>query len=375
MVAGTEVRQRAAAQAASLGGPAAAGALHPGAWLAWLMCASVAVFLTSNPLYLSLGLLAACGVYLSVRDSPKGRALGAFVKLGIALAALSVPFNVLTGSSGSTVLATLPEVSFPRWFGGVTLGGAITGEALLSATGRAVGIGTLVVLAAAFNAAVDHFRLLRLAPRRLSHLMLTLTISILVVPQALAHARAVAEAKRLRGRRARGLRALPGLLLPVLHGALERSVQRAESLDARGFGGGGRSGGRLAAVAGVVGLGLFAWGAFAHFYYGPGLVAAAMMVAGLALVAATLFRRGEVRWNRLRADRWTRLDGVVVGAAILAVVLLLSLRLAGAGDADYVAYPAATAPAFHPAGAVAFVLLLIPAFPSLLAEAPSEATA
>ena len=75
---------------------------------------------------------------------------------------------------------------------------------------------TLVVLAAAFNAAVDHFRLLRLAPRRLSQLMLTLTISILVVPQALAHARAVAEAKRLRGRRASGLRALPGLLLPVL---------------------------------------------------------------------------------------------------------------------------------------------------------------
>lgn len=361
-------------QAASLGGSAGPGALHPGAWLAWLMAASVAVFLTSNPLYLSLGLLASCGVYVSVRDSPKGRALGAFVKLGLALAALSVPVNVLTGSSGPTVLATLPEVSLPRWFGGVTLGGAVTGEALLSATGRAAGIGTLVVLAGAFNSAVDHFRLLRLAPRGLSHLMLTLTIAILVVPRALAHARAVAEAQRLRGRRGRGLRALPGLLLPILHGALERSVQRAESLDARGFGGGGQSGGWLTAPAGVAGLGLCAWGAFAHFYYGPGLLATVAVVAGLALVAATLVRGGGLRANRLRADRWTKRDGVVIGAAMLAVLLLVALRLTGAGDADYVPYPAVTAPAFHPAGAVAFLLLLVPAFPNLLIQAPSEAT-
>ncbi len=374
MVAGSKVRPGGALHAASLGGATAAGALHPGAWLAWLMSASVAVFLTSNPLYLSLGLLASCGVYLSVRDSPKGRALAAFVKLGLALAALSVPFNVLTGSSGPTVLATVPEVSFPRWFGGVTLGGAITGEALLSATGRAVGIATLVVLAAAFNAAIDHFRLLRLAPRGLSQMMLTMTIAILVVPQALGHARAVAEAQRLRGRRGRGLRALPGLLLPTLHGALERSVQRAESLDARGFGAGGRSGGWLTAAMGVGGLGLCAWGAFAHFYYGPGLLPAAAMVAGLALVVATLFQgRGPER-DHLRADRWTRRDGVVTGAAALAVALLLALRLAGAGDADYVAYPALTAPAFHPAGAVAFVLLLVPALPNFLGEAPSEAT-
>lgn len=372
MVARTEVRQADATLTGALRGSAASGGLHPGAWLAWLAGASVAVFLTSNPLYLSLGFIASLGVYLSVRGSPKGRALGPFVKLGLALAALSVPFNVLTGSSGSTVLATLPELSFPRSFGGVTFGGEVTAEALVTATGRALGIATLVVLAAAFNAAVDHFRLVRLAPRALSQLMLTLTIALLVVPQAMAQARAVVEARRLRGRSARGLWALPGLLLPVLRGALERSVQRAESLDARGFGAGVRTGGWPASAVGVGGLGLCAWGAFAHFYYGPGLLPAAAIAAGLAFVVVALVRVGGLKRHRLRADPWTYPDALVLGTAALSLALVFALRISGTGDADYLAYPELTGPAFHPAGALAFVLLLAPA---LFSGAPSEATA
>jgi len=366
LVEAREGARRVAPVAAQRPRAAGSGALHPGAWLAWLVAACAVVFLTSNPLYLSLGLLASLGVYVSVQDSPKGRALGAFVKLGLLFAALSVPFNVLTGSSGPSELATVPEVSFPHWLGGVTFGGAITGEALVTATGRALGIATLVVVAGAFNAAIDHFRLVRLAPRGLSQVMLSMTIAIVVVPQALAHARAVAEARRLRGRATHGLRALPGLLLPTLEGALERSIQRAESLDARGFGGGAQRGGTIAALAAVAGLGLGAWGAFAHFYYGPGMLPALAMAGGVALVAGALLRGGAVRPERLRIDRWTHRDSAVALAAALSVVLMLALRIAGAGGADYLAYPDVAAPAFHPAAAVAFLLLLLPA----LAVAP-----
>ncbi len=348
----------------------AAASLHPGAWLAWLAGGCAAVFLTSNPLYLSLGLLAALGVYLSVRETTKGRALTPFVALGLTLALLSVPFNVLTGSSGPSVLVTGPELVFPSWLGGLTLGGAITGEALVSATNRALGIAAIVALAGAFNASIDHFRLVRLTPRALSQLMLSLTVAIVVVPQSIAHARSVAEAQRLRGRPARGLRALPGLLLPALQGALERSVQRAESMDARGFGGGGPSGGALHMIIGVAGLGLCAWGAFAHFYYGAGLLPSVAILAGAGLVVAALVRGGRGRTNRLRRDRWTVRDSLVAAAAAVGVGMVVALRVSGAGDADYLAYPRVTAPAFHIAGAAAFVLLLLPAF----LHAPGERT-
>jgi energy-coupling factor transport system permease protein len=335
-------------------------ALHAGAWLAWLAAACVAVFLTSNPLYLSLGFLAACGVYLNVWDAPKRRALGPFVALGLLFALLSVPFNVLTGSSGWTVLATLPQVAFPRSFGGVTFGGAITAEALVTAIDRALGIATLVMVAAAFNAAVDHLRLLRLSPRSLSQVMMVFTVAVLAVPQGLKQARAVTEARRLRGRGMRGFRAVPSLMLPVLQGALERSVQRAESLDARGFGAGASRGGWPASLGGAAGLGLCCWGAFAHFYYGANIVSSVAIAAGAAVVALALLRSGGTKQRRLVRDRWHARDWLVLASALAGVLCLLALRISGAGDANYLAYPRVASPGFHPVGVVAFLLLLAP---------------
>jgi len=347
--------------------------LHPGAWLAWLGGACAVAFLTSNPLYLSLALLAAAGVYVLASESAKGRMLSPFVQLGLVIALLYVPFNTLTGSTGTTVLATLPALRFPSWFGGVVFGGDVTAEALVAALGRALTIAALVLAAGAFNASVDHFRLLRLAPRGLSQVALVLSIGLLSVPQAASHARAVAEAQRLRGRRAHGWRALPGVLLPVLHGALERSVQRAESLDARGFGGGEGRGGVAMTIVGVGGLGALAWGAFAHFYYGPGVAPALAMAAGAGLVVLAVAGSGERRQERLRRGRWSMADIAVVASAATSIVLLVALRLTGAGDADYLAYPEVVSPAFHAAGALAALLLLAPAAALLLRPDREEA--
>ncbi len=341
--------------------------LHPGAWLAWLMAACVAAFLTSNPLYLSTGLLAAFGVYASVWDAPKRRALTPFVAIGLLFALLSVPFNVLTGSSGPTVLARLPELSFPQSFGGVTFGGAITAEGLVTATDRALSIAMLVIAAASFNAAIDHGRLLRLAPRSLAQVMTMFTIAVLVVPQAAKQAHAVAEARRLRGRTTRGVAAL-AVLLPVLQGALERSVQRAESLDARGFGGGTSRASWPASIGGVAGLGLCCWGAFAHFYYGGSIVSSLAIASGAGMVVLALLRGGGVREQHLKRDGWHVVDWFVGGSALMSVALLLGLRIASVGEAAYLAYPSVAAPAFHPLGAAAFVLLLAPAVFGATAE-------
>ena len=125
-------------------------------------------------------------------------------------------------------------------------------------------------------------------------------------------------------------------------------------------------------LAGVGGLGLVAWGTFDHFYHGPGLTSAAALAAGLALVVAALLQSTGRKTERLRADRWTRRDSVVLGAAALSLVLVGALRFTGAGEADYLAYPEVAAPAFHPAGALAFVALLVPALVNALDGAQME---
>jgi energy-coupling factor transport system permease protein len=282
------------------------------------------------------------------------------VAIGLALSLLIVPFNVLTGSAGASELFEIPEWHSPSWFGGVTLGGAITGEALVMATGRALTISTLVVAAAGFNASVDHFRLVRLAPRSLANVMLVLTVAVLVVPQAVEQGQRVIEVRRLRGRGGLGVRALPAILLPVLAGALERSVQRAESLEARGFGAGFSEGDWRLLLVGIAGVGVAAWGAFALFYYG-GYWPIALIVAGVVLVITSTLRVGGESTERLRSDTWSVRDALVAFTAGLSLVLVLMMRGFGAGDLTYVAYPDLTAPGFHVAVALAFALFLIPA--------------
>jgi energy-coupling factor transport system permease protein len=361
----------ASRQTATPWGRSAQDATGPraGAWLAWLAAASIAVFLTSNPLYLATACLVALTVYASIPGNARQRVYGLIIKVGLFFALLSIPFNLLTGSTGPTVLFELPRLTFPGWLGGVTLGGAATAESLLYAIDRALRLIALLLFAAAFNVGVDHYRLLRLMPSALKQMGVVITVSVLLIPQAIGQARAVMEAQRLRGRAVRGLRSLAGLTVPVLAGALERSLQRAESLDARGFGSldpSARGRNRWAVLLSVGGLGLAAGGAFAYFYYGgTPLAAGAAMTSGFVLAAFAVRVQGEgAGGSRYSHESWTGRDGFVVGCALLSTALLILLRLLDTGDATYIPYPSVTAPAFHPLGALAFLLLLAPALAS-----------
>jgi energy-coupling factor transport system permease protein len=339
--------------------------LHPGAWLAWFASSCFCALLTSNPLYLALGALVTGATYVATCQTKKGQALLPFVLMGLAFAALSVPFNVLTGSAGETVMFSVPQFQAPGWLGGVTFGGRITAEALLIALGTALTIATLVLAAAGFNAAVDHFRLLQLAPKSLAPVVLPLSVAAVVVVQSAAQARVINEAQRLRGRRARGLRVVPGLVLPVLRHALDRSVQRAESLDARGFAG-GSGGAKSESILGLGGVGLSAWGAFAFFYYGAEWLPVVALIAGSALVAAVLLRGGGRDRTRFHRDSWGALDTLVAVPAMVSAVLVFAMRVGEFGGATYLPYPYADLPAFHAAGATAFLFLFAPALVLLL---------
>jgi energy-coupling factor transport system permease protein len=335
------------------------------AWLAWLAAASIAVFLTSNPLYLATACLVGLTVYASIPGNARQRVYGLIIKVGLFFALLSIPFNLLTGSAGPTVLFELPRLTFPGWLGGVTLGGAGTAESLLYATDRALRLIALLLFAAAFNVGVDHYRLLRLMPSALKQMGVVITVSVLLIPQAIGQTRAVMEAQRLRGRAVGGLRSLAGLTVPVLAGALERSLQRAESLDARGFGSldpSAKGRNRWAVLLSVGGLGLAAGGAFAYFYYGgTTLAAGAAMASGFVLAAFAVRAQGEgAGTSRYSHEPWTGRDGLIVGCALLSTALLILLRLLDTGDATYIPYPSVTTPAFHPLGALAFLLLLAP---------------
>jgi energy-coupling factor transport system permease protein len=202
-------------------------------------------------------------------------------------------------------------------------------------------------------------------PSVLKQMGVVVTVAMLLIPQAVGQAWAVAEAQRLRGRRVRGLRGLAGLAVPVLAGALERSIQRAESLDARGFGSLAPSVKRTShwvALLSVAGLGLVACGGFGYFYYGgSSLPAIAVVAAGVVSIAFAVRVQGRgVITSHYCQEPWTRPDVLVAGCSLLSVVLLIGMRALGAGDVAYNPYPNVAAPALHPLGALAILLLLAP---------------
>lgn len=343
--------------------------MHTVTWLVWLSAAFAAIVLAPNPLYLSLIFLAAVQVFLAWRgDSPLARSFGLFVRAGAYVCAGYVLFSVVTvgGARGETVLLTLPTLTLPAWLGGVVLGGPVTAEALAWGLTRGMAIWALMVIFGAFNALVDHHRLLRLTPPSLFHAGLAVTIAVAFVPALLRSIGEIGQAQRARGHRFGGPRSWPPLVSPLLAGSLEKSVQLAEALDARGY---GRASGRLsrwrqvALIAGVplVGGGLFAW-----LYFGPPALWPAVALAGGGACCLLLPLRSmgaATARSVYRRERWRRRDTFAVVACLASVAGLVALRIGGAGLVYY-PFPSLVAPAFDLRAGFALLLLAAPALAS-----------
>ena len=343
--------------------------MHTLTWLAWLAAAFGATVLAPNPLYLCLIFLAATQVFLAWRgDSPLARSFGLFVRAGAYVCASYVLFSVITvgGARGDTVLATLPALRLPAWLGGVVLGGPITAEALAWGFTRGLAIWALMVIFGAFNALVDHHRLLRLAPPSLFHAGLAVTIAVAFVPALLRSIGEIGQAQRARGHRFGGPRSWPPLVAPLLAGSLEKSVQLAEALDARGYGR-ATGGGLWRQAVLVLGVPLLGAGAFVWLYYGQASApaAGALGAAGALCLALAMRAVGaDATRSHYSRERWRRRDSLACAACAICLLALLALRLSGRGDLVYYPFPSLVAPGFSLWAGGALLLLAVPALTS-----------
>ena len=343
---------------------------HTWSWVAWLVAAVVPAFTVRNPLYLALVLGAAWIVYAALgRTTPTGSSWGGFVKLGTFLLALTIPFNALSMHLGQIVLFRLPQ-SWPIIGGPITLeaviGGAVNGLALL----------TILIVFASFNAVVDHYQLLRATPAFLFQAGVIVSIAVTFVPQMVLSAKEIRQAQRIRGHRFRGIRDLVPLVIPLLANALERAIQLAETMEARGFGStvnplSHRQAlwsqlGTLIALLGLLsGLSILA---FLPERSGWGWMLVTLAVAGM--LALLWFQGRRVRRTRYRRPRWHTRDTAVVIANMAVLAVMVVARLLVPETLYYSPYPPDPLyPPFHPL--VGGVLLLL-ALPALLAPRRME---
>ncbi|KOX32456.1 MULTISPECIES: energy-coupling factor transporter transmembrane component T [unclassified Streptomyces] len=352
-----------------------ANALHAGAWWLWALGLAVAASRTTNPLLLGL-VVGVAGYVVAARrtDAPWARSYGAFVKLGLFVVALRVVFSLLLGSPipGTHLLFTLPEVPLPEWAQGVRIGGRVTAEQLLFAVYDGAKLATLLICVGAANALANPARLLKSLPGALYEAGVAVVVAMTFAPNMVADVVRLRTARRLRGRSTGGVRAVLQIGLPVLEGALERSVAVAASMDARGY---GRTahvpasvrrttnvltlGGLLGICAGSYGL-LAAEGAgYGLPLLGAGLLAA---VAGLRLGG-----RRTVR-TRYRPDRWGARSWLVAGSGVAVAVLMIRAN-AYAPEALHPGVVPLKAPELPLLPALSILAGLVPAF---VAPVPEE---
>lgn len=351
--------------------------MHPGAWWLWALGLATAASRTTNPLLLML-LCAVAGYVVAARrtDAPWARSYGAFLKLGLAVLVIRLVFAFFLGSPipGSLVLVTLPEVPLPDWAQGVRIGGRVTAEGLVFALYDGLRLATLLICVGAANALANPARLLKSLPGALYEAGVAAVVAMTFAPNLVADVQRLRAARRLRGRNDKGIRALLQVGLPVLEGALERSVALAAAMDARGY---GRSaevprtvrrtttcltlGGLLGVCAGSYAL-LASQGAA----YGLPLLLGGV---ALALAGLRLGGRRSIR-TRYRPERWGARAWLVSGAGVAVGAVMVAAGGAFPGALHPPAVPL-TAPVLPLWPAIGLLMGLLPAFVAPLPVPPS----
>ncbi|MFD5587618.1 energy-coupling factor transporter transmembrane component T [Streptomyces sp. NPDC127063] len=348
--------------------------VHPAAWWLWALGLGTAATRTTNPLLLALLVAVSAYAVTTCRtDAPWARSYSAFLKLALAVLAVRLFFAVVLGSPipGTHVVVTLPEVPLPHWAQGIRLGGRVTAEGLLFAAYDGLRLAALLVCVGAANALANPHRLLKSLPGALYETGVAVVVALTFAPHLIADVQRLRAARRLRGRPDRGLRGLLQVGLPVLEGALERSVALAAAMDARGY---GRTavvparvrrttaaltlGGLLGVCAGTYGL-LTADG---------GRYGLPVLCGGVAAALAGLWLGGRrTARTRYRPDPWDARALSVAASGVAAAALLV---LADPPALHPGVVPLA-APALPLWPAAAALLGLLPAFLAPAAREPS----
>lgn len=357
--------------------------LHPGAWWLWAGGLAAAAMRTLNPLLLGL-ILAVVAYVVAARRTPApwARSFSAFLKLGVFVIVLRLAIQVLFGRRlPGTVIFTIPSVELPSWAAGVTLGGPVTLEALVQAFCEGLRLAVVLACFGAVNSLSSPYRMLRSLPAVLYEAGVAVTVALGFAPEAVASLGRLHEARRLRGRATRGPASLRGLAMPVLEGALDRSIDLAASMDARGYGRRVEANARarwLASAAVAGGLLAVCVGVYALLDAGsPRALALPLLgIGSLALAGALVAGGRRTARTRYRPDPWRSPEWItaVSGAVAFIGVSLVARVDQGAVEPSF--FPL-EAPGLPIVAVVAIASGLLPAFatpesPSLVAERGSS---
>jgi energy-coupling factor transport system permease protein len=309
--------------------------LHPAAWWVWGVGLAVAASRTTNPFLLLLIVAVAAWVVLERREVGTTNALASFLVIGLIAISLRVVMVSLLGGgvTGRVVMFRLPQMPLPDWTSGVRVGGPVTLEGFLFAVYEGMQLAAILACLGAVNALASPRRLLRYVPATLYEIGTAVVVALTFAPQLVEDARRIRMARRLRGHSSRNPAEIGRIAVPVLVGALERSLDLAASMESRGYGRAVHRTARSTRLAGL--LTLVGVGGVVVGLYGlldgtsPLFLGVPMLLLGVGCAVSALLvgARRDPR-THYRRDRWALPEWLVAasGAVPAGVLILASTR-------------------------------------------------
>jgi energy-coupling factor transport system permease protein len=328
---------------------------------------------TTNPLLL-LMIMSVAGVVVAARrsDAPWALAFRLYLALGAVIVLMRVVFRVVFGGGqGDHVLFVLPQVPLPDLAAGIRLFGPVTAEQVLGGLYDGLRLATMLVCVGAANALANPKRMLKTLPGALYEVGASVVIALSVAPQLVQSVQRVRRARRLRAAGERGMRALHGIVVPVLTDALDRSLALAAAMDSRGYGRTGdvppvtrRLTGALV-VTGLLGVCVGIYGLMDSSVVQP--LGVPVLAGGLLVALAGFVVAGHrVRRTTYRPDRWRAPELLVVASGLAAATLM---HLTGGMDAAGL-YPSLSPLAWPRLDPLPALGVLVGLAPAVLAPRP-----
>jgi energy-coupling factor transport system permease protein len=338
---------------------------HTIAWLGWVCGVLVALTVTRNPLYIALVLLCVAIVNASSRPAAGSPPVPLSpTRFAVTVVGMTAAFNAATVHFGDTVLFRLPR-ALPL------VGGVITLEALVFGALNGAVLSGLFAAFTVLNLSVSTRALVDLIPRAFYPVAVVISIALTFVPTTLRQVQQIREAQAVRGHRVKGFRDWLPLFVPLLIGGMERAVQLAEAMTARGFGSiEDRAGDDIMTKLSVVlGMAALLGGWLLRLGWGRETWGLGLMLAGAGLVVIALWLAGRRAPRTIyHSEPWTLRDGLVLlGATAVMVAFLVPIPGLDRGSLSYYPYPRLSLPRFEPWIGIAVLGLLSPTLSSAVA--------
>ena len=342
--------------------------MHVLAWAAWSIAAVAVATATRNPYYLVIDLIC-IGILrwqFKRQETTQSYTVNTLKFVGFVLF-FSAAYNVSVSHFGEHVLFTLPS-KIPL------IGGNFTLEALVYGLLNGLALSVIFAAFGLLNQVISMRDLISIVPRAFYPLALVVSIAVTFIPVTLRQYHQIKDAQEIRGHRIRGLRDWLGLLLPLLVGGLERAMQLAEAMTARGFAhtnGGYTNQMRTGLVVSLLSLlgGWLLWASGKEAFIGKVLFA-----FGFFAIVYILWHMGK---HSLRTSYkngvWSLRDTVTVAGALLAVVfIVLSFTGLGGSSLAYTPYPNLGWPGFSLWVGLSLLGLLAPIAAERMGSSPEE---